>query len=97
MLQLDGVSLAYGSFRALDGIRLHARAGELVVLLGANGAGKSSIFLAMSAIHRISGGSMRFDGRELSGMKPSQIVQAGLVHSRMEMAGIRNRYSHGCQ
>jgi ABC-type branched-chain amino acid transport syst ems, ATPase component len=50
------------------------------VLLGANGAGKSSIFLAMSAIHRISGGSMRFDGRELSGMKPSQIVQAGLVH-----------------
>ncbi|AEI80944.1 high-affinity branched-chain amino acid transport ATP-binding protein LivF [Cupriavidus necator N-1] len=80
MLQLERVSLSYGSFRALDNITLHARAGELVVLLGANGAGKSSIFLAMSAIHRISGGSMRFDGRELSGMKPSQIVQAGLVH-----------------
>ncbi|BDB28090.1 ABC transporter ATP-binding protein [Cupriavidus sp. P-10] len=80
MLQLERVSLSYGSFRALDNITLHAAAGELVVLLGANGAGKSSIFLAMSAIHRISGGSMRFDGRELSGMKPSQIVQAGLVH-----------------
>lgn len=80
MLQLDRVSLSYGSFRALDNISLHAGAGELVVLLGANGAGKSSIFLAMSGIHRISGGSMRFDGRELSGMKPSQIVQAGLVH-----------------
>lgn len=80
MLQLERVSLSYGSFRALDSITLHAGAGELVVLLGANGAGKSSIFLAMSAIHRISGGSMRFDGRELSGMKPSQIVQAGLVH-----------------
>lgn len=80
MLQLECVSLSYGSFRALDNISLHAGAGELVVLLGANGAGKSSIFLAMSAIHRISGGSMRFDGRELSGMKPSQIVQAGLVH-----------------
>ncbi|QBY50376.1 ABC transporter ATP-binding protein [Cupriavidus oxalaticus] len=80
MLQLERVSLSYGSFRALDNITLHAGAGELVVLLGANGAGKSSIFLAMSAIHRISGGSMRFDGRELSGMKPSQIVQAGLVH-----------------
>ncbi|MNN28282.1 High-affinity branched-chain amino acid transport ATP-binding protein LivF [compost metagenome] len=51
-----------------------------MVLLGANGAGKSSIFLAMSGIHRTSGGSMRFDGRELAGMKPSQIVQAGLVH-----------------
>ncbi|AVA34971.1 branched-chain amino acid transport system ATP-binding protein [Cupriavidus metallidurans] len=80
MLQLDRVSLSYGSFRALDNISLHAGAGELVVLLGANGAGKSSIFLAMSGLHRISGGSMRFDGRELSGMKPSQIVQAGLVH-----------------
>lgn len=80
MLQLERVSLSYGSFRALDNVSLHARAGELVVLLGANGAGKSSIFLAMSGIHRISGGSMRFDGRELSGMKPSQIVQAGLVH-----------------
>jgi len=80
MLQLERVSLSYGSFRALDNITLHAGAGELVVLLGANGAGKSSIFLAMSAIHRISGGSMRSDGRELSGMKPSQIVQAGLVH-----------------
>ncbi|WP_349606028.1 ABC transporter ATP-binding protein [Cupriavidus sp. DF5525] len=80
MLQLERVSLSYGSFRALDNITLHASAGELVVLLGANGAGKSSIFLAMSAIHRISGGSMRFDGCELSGMKPSQIVQAGLVH-----------------
>ena len=80
MLQLDRVSLSYGSFRPWENITLHAGAGELVVLLGANGAGKSSIFLAMSAIHRISGGSMRFDGRELSGMKPSQIVQAGLVH-----------------
>lgn len=80
MLQLERVSLSYGSFRALDNITLHAKPGELVVLLGANGAGKSSIFLAMSGIHRTSGGSMRFDGRELGGMKPSQIVQAGLVH-----------------
>jgi branched-chain amino acid transport system ATP-binding protein len=80
MLQLERVSLSYGSFRALDNVSLHAGAGELVVLLGANGAGKSSIFLAMSGIHRTSSGSMRFDGRELGGMKPSQIVQAGLVH-----------------
>lgn len=80
MLQLERVSLSYGSFHALDNISLHAGAGELVVLLGANGAGKSSIFLAMSGIHRTSSGSMRFDGRELGGMKPSQIVQAGLVH-----------------
>ena len=80
MLQLERVSLSYGSFRALDEITLHAKTGELVVLLGANGAGKSSIFLALSGIHRTSGGSMKFDGRELGGMKPSAIVEAGLVH-----------------
>lgn len=80
MLQLERVSLSYGSFRALENVTLHAAAGELVVLLGANGAGKSSIFMALSGIHRTCGGSMKFDGRELGGMKPSAIVEAGLVH-----------------
>ena len=41
MLRLEGAQLNYGSFRALDGISLHAQAGELVVMLGANGAGKN--------------------------------------------------------
>ncbi|GAA5234352.1 ABC transporter ATP-binding protein [Verticiella sediminum] len=80
MLKLDRLSMSYGSFRALDDISLHAAPGELVVLLGANGAGKSSIFLTMSGIHRPASGSIQFDGMELSGMKPSQIVEGGLVH-----------------
>ena len=80
MLELSKVSLAYGGFRALHEVSLQARAGELVVLLGANGAGKSSIFLTMSGLQRAAGGSIRFDGRELSGRKPSQIVADGLVH-----------------
>ena len=79
MLRLDGVSLDYGSFRALDGVTLNAREGELVVLLGANGAGKSSIFLATSGLRRTAGGSIRFGERELAGMKPSQVVEAGVV------------------
>ena len=80
MLTFDNVQLSYGSFLALDGVSLHADAGELVVLLGANGAGKSSIFLAASGLNRASGGSIRFGERELVGMKPSQIVAHGLVH-----------------
>ena len=79
MLRLDGVCLDYGSFRALDGVTLNAREGELVVLLGANGAGKSSIFLATSGLRRTAGGSIRFGERELAGMKPSQVVEAGVV------------------
>ena len=79
MLQLDNLSLKYGSFQALNGVSLHARQGELVVLLGANGAGKSSIFLTISGIHKAAGGSIRYGDRELAGMKPSQIVQHGVV------------------
>ena len=80
MLRFENVDLHYGSFLALDKVTLHADAGELVVLLGANGAGKTSIFMAASGINKPSGGSIRFDGRELVGQRTAQIVQSGLVH-----------------
>ena len=79
MLTLENVSLNYGSFTALNGVSLHADQGELVVLLGANGAGKSSIFLTISGIHRAAGGSIRYGDKNLVGMKPSQIVANGVV------------------
>lgn len=79
MLKFDNVSLDYGGFRALDGINLHARDGELVVLLGANGAGKSSIFLATSGLRRAASGSLRLGTRELLGMTPAQIVKNGVI------------------
>jgi len=80
MLQLDRVSVDYGSFRALDKVSIHAAEGELVVLLGANGAGKSSIFLTISGLNRAAGGSIRFRDKELCGLKPSRIVHDGVVH-----------------
>ncbi len=79
MLALDNVALNYGSFRALDGVTLNAKDGELVVLLGANGAGKSSIFLTISGLHKAAGGSVKFGGQELVGMKPSKVVASGVV------------------
>ncbi len=79
MLALEHLSLSYGSFRALDDVSLHARQGELVVLLGANGAGKSSIFLATSGLRKPARGRIRFGERELAGLKPSRIVEAGVV------------------
>jgi branched-chain amino acid transport system ATP-binding protein len=80
MLRLDKVSLNYGGFRALDNVSIRAEEGELVVLLGANGAGKSSIFLTVSGLNKAGGGSIRFRDKELTGMKPSQIVHDGVVH-----------------
>jgi branched-chain amino acid transport system ATP-binding protein len=79
MLTFENVSQHYGSFRALNGITLHAKEGELVVLLGANGAGKSTIFLTASGLKRATGGSIRFRNQELVGMKPSDVVQRGVV------------------
>jgi branched-chain amino acid transport system ATP-binding protein len=79
MLAFENLSLRYGSFLALDGITMHAKEGELVVLLGANGAGKSSIFLTASGIHKAAGGSIRYGDKQLLGMRASQIVEAGVV------------------
>lgn len=80
MLQLDKVSVNYGSFRALDNVSIHAKEGELVVLLGANGAGKSSIFLTISGLNKAATGSIRFGNKELTGRRPSEIVHDGVVH-----------------
>lgn len=80
MLKLDKVNLSYGSFRALHDVTLHANEGELVVLLGSNGAGKSSIFLTMSGLNKASSGSIHFGSQNLVGRKPSRIVADGLIH-----------------
>ena len=79
MLTFNDVSLDYGSFRALHGINLRAEEGELVVLLGANGAGKSSIFNAASALRRVSAGHIRLKGADLAGMKPTDVVRSGVI------------------
>ncbi|MGF9758531.1 ABC transporter ATP-binding protein [Microvirga sp. 0TCS3.31] len=80
MLRLEGAQLNYGSFRALDGISIHAEPGELVVMLGANGAGKSSLFLAISGLRKLTRGNIWFKDQNIAGRKPSQIVQSGVVH-----------------
>ncbi|MBD3658355.1 MULTISPECIES: ABC transporter ATP-binding protein [Marinobacter] len=79
MLQLNNVDICYGSFKALNDISMVVDTGELVVLLGANGAGKSSLFNAISGLHRPSAGVIEFEGRRLNGVKASTIVSSGVV------------------
>ncbi len=79
MLQLNNVDVCYGSFKALNDISMVVDTGELVVLLGANGAGKSSLFNAISGLHRPSAGGIEFEGRRLNGVKASTIVSSGVV------------------
>lgn len=80
MLDIKNISLNYGSFEALHNVSLTAKKGELIVLLGANGAGKSSLFLTISGIHRVKAGEIHYQGENISQMPPSQIVEKGLVH-----------------
>ena len=80
MLRLEGLRAGYGPIEALRGLDLEVREGELVCLLGANGAGKSSTLRAISGLLRARGGRIVFDGREIHGLEPSAILRAGIAH-----------------
>ena len=78
LLAVESLTVDYGRARAVGGIDLEVRPGEVVALLGANGAGKSSTLLAVSGIVPASG-RVTFDGRPILGARPHHIVAAGLV------------------
>ena len=80
MLRLVDLSLRYGQIEALRGIDLQVTGGEIVTLIGANGAGKSSTLKAISGIHAISSGSMEFLGERIDGLPPHEIVGRGISH-----------------
>ncbi|HEV8642400.1 MAG TPA: ABC transporter ATP-binding protein [Methylomirabilota bacterium] len=71
---------AYGPIAALRGLDLEVRQGELVCLIGANGAGKTSTLRAISGLLRPAAGRIVFDGREIQGREPADILEAGLAH-----------------
>ncbi len=79
MLKLQAVEVAYGHILALAGVSLEVRDGELVALLGANGAGKSTALMAVSGIVRPRSGSLSYDGTDLSRASPFDIVGLGVI------------------
>ncbi|TMC58343.1 MAG: ABC transporter ATP-binding protein [Chloroflexi bacterium] len=79
MLEVEGLRVTYGAVEAVHGISFSVAKGEVVALIGANGAGKTSTLAALSGLIRPSGGSIRLDGRELVGAPPHRIVAAGVV------------------
>ncbi|MBI1845387.1 MAG: ABC transporter ATP-binding protein [Candidatus Rokubacteria bacterium] len=80
MLELEGVDVAYGKRRALEGVSLRVGTGEIVTLLGANGAGKSTTLRAISGLVRPGRGRIVYDGRDITRATPDAIVAAGLCH-----------------
>ena len=80
MLGLTDLQLHYGPIQALTRVTLEVAAGEIVTLIGANGAGKSSTLKAISGIHATSGGSITFCGESIGNLPPHEIVSRGISH-----------------
>jgi urea transport system ATP-binding protein len=80
MLAVDHVSLHYGAAQALRSVSLEARAGEVTCVLGRNGVGKTSLLRAIIGQHAISAGTIRFEGRDLAGLKPHERAALGVAY-----------------
>lgn len=80
LIELSSVAAFYGKVEALKGISLHVDNGEIVALLGGNGAGKSTTLRTISGLHKPQAGSVRFDGRDILGLSPRAIVRLGIAH-----------------
>ena len=79
MLKLDGVVAAYDDVICLHGVSLQVRRGEIVTLIGANGAGKSTTLKTISGLLTPRAGTIEFDGQTIAGRSPDAIVALGLV------------------
>ncbi|RNB80293.1 ABC transporter ATP-binding protein [Brevibacillus nitrificans] len=80
LLKLTDVHSFYGKIEALKGISLEVRQGEIVALLGSNGAGKSTTLKTISGLVRPGGGDIQLEGKSLVGRSPHRIVEEGIVH-----------------
>ena len=80
MLQLDGIEAGYGRTSCLKGVSLTVNEGEIVTLLGANGAGKTTMLLAISGLLAIRRGTVTFRGQALNRAAPAEIVARGVSH-----------------
>jgi branched-chain amino acid transport system ATP-binding protein len=93
-LVVEGLTVHYGGVRAVDALSFRVRPGEIVALVGANGAGKTSTLAAISGVLRPRAGSVRWNGQELAGRPPHRIVEAGVVQvpeGRAILAGMTVR------
>jgi branched-chain amino acid transport system ATP-binding protein len=80
MLEVRNLRAAYGETRVLEGVDLSVRSGELVVVIGPNGHGKTTLLRTISGLIPATGGEITFDGERIDGDRPERIAMRGLVH-----------------
>jgi branched-chain amino acid transport system ATP-binding protein len=81
ILEVDDIHVYYGSIHALKGVSLKVGSGEIVTLIGANGAGKSTTLRAINGLNHPRWGAIRFEGREVTTASPHSIVKGGIAQS----------------
>ncbi|PRH86974.1 ABC transporter ATP-binding protein [Labrys okinawensis] len=81
LLRIDGLEVNFGAVRALKGVSLDVGQGEVVALVGANGAGKSTTLRTVSGLSRPKSGSISFAGNTITALRPAEIVRIGISHS----------------
>ena len=80
MLEISKLTVDYGSINALQDVSLRIGSGQMVGILGANGAGKTSLLRTISGLARPSSGTIRLDGQDIGKLLPEAIVRLGIVH-----------------
>jgi branched-chain amino acid transport system ATP-binding protein len=80
MLEIKNLHVSYGAINALHGISLSVKPGSIVTLIGANGAGKTTTLKAISGLLPPRSGEILYDGKNIAGLPPHQIVKLGLSH-----------------
>jgi branched-chain amino acid transport system ATP-binding protein len=79
ILELKDIYVNYNHIQALQGISLNVKKGEIVALIGANGAGKSTTLNAISGLLKMTGGEITYEGRDITGHSPQAIVRNGII------------------
>ena len=79
-LEIRDLCVSYGGIRALKGISLSVEEGQIVTLIGANGAGKSTTLRAISGLEKAQSGSITYGGEELTALPAKEIVRRGIIH-----------------
>jgi len=81
ILAVDSLSLRFKGVTAVDNVSFSVDEGEIFAVIGPNGAGKTSVFNCVSGVYRPSSGRVRFEGRDITGMRPHKVAAAGVVRT----------------
>jgi len=80
-LKVENLSISFGGLKALSGVSFEVRPGEIYAVIGPNGAGKTTVFNCVSGIYKPTEGKVLFKDRDMTGLKPHRVAQAGIART----------------